>query len=98
MSVGWVRRDAILLSRRAAVRTWSAMGPAEADRRRRRPTRAAVLMSADDYESLMETLDLLSDAEAMAAIRRGDADLAAGHSHDLDDVMTEMRASGRLPA
>ena len=31
--------------------------------------RAAVIMSADDYDSLMETLDILSDAAAMAEIR-----------------------------
>lgn len=59
--------------------------------------RAAVLMSADDYDSLVETLDILGDAEAMAAIREADADIAAGRVHDLEDVMDEMRSLGRLP-
>jgi prevent-host-death family protein len=59
--------------------------------------RAAVILSADDYDSLMETLDILSDAETMAAIRRADADIAAGRISTLEEVEAEMRASGRLP-
>jgi len=58
--------------------------------------RAAVILSADDYDSLMETLDILSDAEAMAEIRQADADVAAGKISTLDEVEAEMRASGRL--
>lgn len=58
--------------------------------------RAAVIMSADDYDSLMETLDILSDAEAMAEIRQADADIAAGRVSTLDEVEAEMRALGRL--
>jgi len=58
--------------------------------------RAAVLMSADDYDSLTETLDILSDAEAMAAIRESDADIAAGRIYSLDEVAAELRARGIL--
>lgn len=58
--------------------------------------RAAVILSADDYDSLMETLDILSDAEAMADIRRADADVAAGLTSTLDEVRGEMRELGRL--
>lgn len=58
--------------------------------------RAAVIMSADDYDSLMETLDILSDAEAMAEIRQADADVAAGRVSTLEEVEAEMRALGRL--
>jgi prevent-host-death family protein len=36
--------------------------------------RAAVILSADDYDSLMETLDILSDAEAMVEIRQAEVD------------------------
>lgn len=32
----------------------------------------AVIVSADEYESLMETLNILSDSDAMAAIAEGD--------------------------
>jgi antitoxin YefM len=58
--------------------------------------RAAVIMSADDYDSLMETLDILSDAEAVAEIRQADADIAAGRVSSLEDVEAEMRSLGRL--
>ncbi|SHH45669.1 prevent-host-death family protein [Jatrophihabitans endophyticus] len=60
--------------------------------------RAAVIMSADDYDSFMETLDILGDAEAMAEIRRADADIAGGNVSTLDEVEAEMRTLGRLPA
>ena len=53
-------------------------------------------MSADDYDSLMETLDILSDAEAMAEIRQADADVAAGRISTLEEVEAEMRSLGRL--
>src|SRR5215210_2291931 len=33
--------------------------------------RAAVLLSADDFDSLMETLDILADPEAMRDFREG---------------------------
>jgi antitoxin YefM len=59
--------------------------------------RAAVLLSADDYDSLIETLDILSDAEAMAEIRQADADIAAGRISTLEEVEAEMRSLGRLP-
>ena len=42
------------------------------------PTPAAVLISADDLDSLEETLALLSDAEAMTQIRDSEQDIAAG--------------------
>lgn len=58
--------------------------------------RAAVIMSADDYDSLIETLDILSDAEAMAEIRRADADVADGKIYTLEEVQAEMRSLGRL--
>ncbi|MGL5853271.1 MAG: type II toxin-antitoxin system Phd/YefM family antitoxin [Phycicoccus sp.] len=58
--------------------------------------RAAVILSADDYDSLMETLDILGDAEAMAEIRQADADIAAGRVATLEDVEDEMRSLGRL--
>jgi antitoxin YefM len=47
-----------------------------------RPT--AVLLSNDEYESLIETLNLLSDDDAMSAIREAEADLAAGDLINLD--------------
>ena len=35
----------------------------------------AVVLSHDDYESMIESLNILSDADTMAAIAEGDEDL-----------------------
>ena len=58
--------------------------------------RAAVILSADDYDSLIETLDILSDRDAMSEIREAEADMAAGHTHSIDEVREQMRELGRL--
>jgi hypothetical protein len=50
----------------------------------------------DEHDSLMETRDILSDAEAMVEIRQADSDIAAGRVSTLDEAMAEMRARGRL--
>jgi antitoxin YefM len=57
--------------------------------------RAAVILSADDYDSLMETLDILGDAEAMAAIREAES-LTDDQWIPGEVVQAELRASGRL--
>jgi antitoxin YefM len=57
---------------------------------------AAVLLSADDYESLQETLETLADPDLMAAIREGLDDIAAGDLHSQADVAEAMRQAGRL--
>lgn len=57
--------------------------------------RAAVLLSADDYDSLIETLDILGDAEAMAAIREAES-LTDDQWIPGDVVQAELRAAGRL--
>lgn len=44
--------------------------------RRGRP--AAVMLAYDEYEAMVETLNILSDASAMEALAEGEADLAAG--------------------
>jgi prevent-host-death family protein len=38
----------------------------------------AVIMSHDEYESLIETLNVLSDPDTMAALGEAEEDLAAG--------------------
>jgi antitoxin YefM len=63
----------------------------------RQGRRAVVILSADDYDSIMETLDILSDPDLMTEVRRGQADIARGDFHTIDDVAKEMRAKGRLP-
>lgn len=63
----------------------------------RQGRRAAVILSAEDYDSIMETLDVLSDPDLMKDLREGEADIARGDYHTLDEVAREMRARGRLP-
>lgn len=38
----------------------------------------AVILSADDYEGLIETLNILSDDDTMAALAEAEADVEAG--------------------
>lgn len=59
--------------------------------------RAAVLLSADDYDALLESLEILGDPETMADLRAAASDVATGDLHDLDEVGAELRALGRLP-
>lgn len=60
--------------------------------------RAAVLLSADDYDSLLETVDVLSRADDVAAVRLGLAELQAGDVFSAEDVRAAMIARGRLTA
>ncbi|WP_445166656.1 hypothetical protein ACTXG7_22845 [Mycolicibacterium sp. Dal123E01] len=53
-----------------------------------------MLLSADDYDSIMETLDILGDAAAMAAVREANADIDAGRRYSADEVEAELRAKG----
>ena len=58
--------------------------------------RAAVILGADDYDSLLETLDILSDRDLMDAIRQGQADAERGDVYSLEEVTNAMRVAGRL--
>src|SRR5215210_2938816 len=59
--------------------------------------RAAVLLSADDFDSLMETLDILSDPQLMQELAEADEQIKRGEVYTLEEVEAEMRARGRLP-
>ena len=63
----------------------------------RQGRRAAVLLSADDYDAIMETLDILSDQDTVRALRQADAEIESGQVFGLDDVEQAMKAAGRLP-
>lgn len=54
--------------------------------------RAAVLLGADDFDALLETVAILADSELMASIREG---LDSGATEGADDVAKAMRATGR---
>jgi antitoxin YefM len=45
-----------------------------------------MLISVAEYESLQETLDLLSDSEAVADLRQSREDFATGDTFTLDEV------------
>lgn len=62
----------------------------------RNGARAAVLLSADDYDSLLETVDILSHPDEVEAIRKGLADLARGDVSTAAEVQAAMAARGRL--
>lgn len=59
--------------------------------------RAAVLLSADDFDTLQETLSVLSDAALLTAHREGQAAIEAGDYLDADQLAHAMRDFGRLP-
>lgn len=59
--------------------------------------RAAVLLSADDYDTLQHTIAVLSDAELLAAHRDGQAAIDADDYLDADQLTHAMREAGRLP-
>lgn len=58
--------------------------------------RAAVILSADDYDTLLETVDVLSDSATVAAIRQGLDDIGNGDVVDIGDMRAAMRKAGRL--
>lgn len=59
--------------------------------------RAAVLMSADDFDSLMETFEILADPETMRDIETAEKELKQGIYFTQEEVEAEMRALGRWP-
>ena len=52
----------------------------------RNGTPAAVIISADELESLEETLALLADPEAMASLREAEAEIARGEYSDAAEM------------
>ena len=62
----------------------------------RKGRRAVVLMSAEDYDSIMETLEILGDADEVRAIATAQAQMRAGESYSRAEVEQDMRRAGRL--
>lgn len=62
----------------------------------RQGRRAAVILSADDFDSLIETLAILSDQDLAREVREAEAEAERGAIFTLDEVTEEMRAAGRL--
>lgn len=58
--------------------------------------RAAVLLGADDYDALMETIAVLSDAEVVRELTEAVRELDSGRGHSEEDVRAAVKAAGRL--
>lgn len=58
--------------------------------------RAAVLLGADDYDSLMETLDILSDAPLVKELQTAIQQLDAGEYTTMEEMHEAMRSAGRI--
>ena len=56
--------------------------------------RAAVLLSADDYDSLLETFDILTNPDEVEAIRTGLADVERGQFSSADEVRATLTTDG----
>ena len=52
----------------------------------------AVILAVEDYESLIETVELLSDPQAMAEIRRAETQMREGEAYDEDQVRAALAA------
>ncbi len=52
---------------------------------------AAAVMSWEIYESLMETVEILSDDAMLDKIRRGEEDVAAGNVISFEQVKKELK-------
>ncbi len=53
--------------------------------------RFAVLLGADDDDSLVETLEILGDADLMAKIREGERDVAEGRVYSEAEIREVLR-------
>lgn len=60
--------------------------------------RAAVLLGADDYDALQETIAVLGDSQLLRDHLEGMGALERGESLDEAELVETMRAAGRLPA
>ena len=50
----------------------------------------AVMLSIDDYEALMETLDILADPAAMHGLRAGEADIRKQRHRAWSDIKRDL--------
>ena len=48
------------------------------------------IMSWELYETIIETLEIMSDPELMAAIRKGIQDIKEGRTHSMEQVKREL--------
>lgn len=51
---------------------------------------AGVVLSNEEYEALVETLEVLEDDEMLEALRESEADVREGRVYPLDEVRREL--------
>jgi prevent-host-death family protein len=54
----------------------------------------AVLLSADEFEGLLETLEILSDKILVKKLVEADEELSRGGGHNLEEVRRELTGRG----
>jgi antitoxin YefM len=90
---------AVLPVAEARARLSEIVGEAERTHERFEITRsgrpAAVLLAADDYEAMQETIAVLSDNELLTAHAVGLSEIAAGDYLDADQMRDRMRRASR---
>lgn len=59
--------------------------------------RAAVLLGADDYDALLETLEVLRDQALLRQHLEGSEAIEAGEGVGVAELERAMRAAGKLP-
>ena len=62
----------------------------------RNGARAAVILGADDYDALIETLEVLSEPDIVREVRDALAGIDDGDFVSGDEMAARMRAAGRL--
>ena len=55
----------------------------------------AVLMSSDEFEGLLETLEILSDSELVSRLAEADRELAEGGGSTLEELRADLRRADR---
>ena len=53
-------------------------------------TPAAILLSIDEYESLRETLEIMSDKKLMKELKEAEEDVKAGRVYTWEEVQKEL--------
>ena len=49
-----------------------------------------VMLSVEDYEALVETLDILADPKAMAGFRKGEEDIRKGRTRSWAEIKASL--------
>lgn len=60
----------------------------------RRGRAEAVLLSADEFDGLLETLEILSSKDLVGRLVEADAEFAGGGGHSLEEVRRELAGGG----